>query len=380
MPAVDDEFPVTGNHIYLNHAAVAPWPRRTAEAVAAFAAENLEHGAARYPKWLETEHGLRRLGAWLIGAPGTDDIALIKNTSEGLSMVAHGLPWRAGDSVVGIRQEFPSNRVVWESLEEYGVEFRALDLASTDDPEEDLMAACDSSTRLLAVSSVQFADGFRLDVNRLGEFCRRNDIIFCVDAIQHLGALPFDALACHADYVIADGHKWMLGPEGLGFFYSHPDARERLRLRQFGWHMRRHPGDYEPGTNWEVSPTATRFECGSPNMLGVHALTASLSLLRDIGMDRVESALKERIDLLTELTLKNPAIELLSPVAPERRAGIVTLRHAEVPSEVLHRNLTEAGVICAVRGGGVRLSPHFYTPLDQIERTWQLLEIAAATS
>jgi len=381
--SVDDEFPVAGNHIYLNHAAVAPWPRRTAEAVAAFGEENLRHGAAHYPRWLETERRLRELGAWLVNAPEPDDIALLKSTSEGLSVVAHGLSWSAGDSVVGIRQEFPSNRIVWESLAEYGVDYRTLDLATLsldagDDPEAALMSLCDSSTRLLAVSSVQFATGLRLDLPRLGEYCRRHDILFCVDAIQHLGALSFDAQACMADFVVADGHKWMLGPEGLALFYSRPEARERLRLYQYGWHMRRNAGDYEPGTAWEISPTATRFECGSPNMLGVHALAASLELLQSFGIEQVAMTIDSHVQRLSERIASHRDFQLLSPADPPRQSGIVNLRHRKVPAKVLHQRLTEAGVICAVRGGGLRLSPHFYTPLKQIERSWKLL-LASAT-
>lgn len=378
MRNLDTEFPVTASHTYLNHAAVAPWPRRTAAAVVAFAEENLLHGAAHYPKWLETETRLRGLAARLINAPSPDDIALLKNTSEGLSIVAHGLAWQTGENVVGIRQEFPSNRVVWESLANSGVEFRALDLDATDDPEAGLVELCDENTRLLAVSAVQFATGLRLDLDRLGRFCRANGILFCVDAIQQIGALPFDAQAVNADFVVADGHKWMLGPEGVALFYSRPGVREQLRLFQFGWHMRTHPGDYGADSPWEVSPTATRFECGSPNMLGIHALTSSLDLLLEQGMNAIGRAVTERADLLTRWAAGHPGFELLSPLDPARRAGIVSIRHPSIPAADLAEGLIAAGVVCAVRGGGLRLSPHFYTPLQQLERTCKLLEKATA--
>ena len=355
---------------------MAPWPRATARAVSAFAEENLVHGAARYPRWLETERRLRELGAWLVNAPSPDDVALVKNTSEGLSVVAHGLPWKPGENVVGIHQEFPSNRVVWESLREYGVEFRALNLETAGDPEEALLDLCDARTRLLAVSAVQFASGLRLDLERLGAACRRRGILFCVDAIQQLGALPFDARSVHADFVVADGHKWMLGPEGLALFYSRPESRERLRLRQYGWHMRRDPGDYEPGGDWQISTGATRFECGSPNMLGIHALEASLSLLKKEGMEAIGAAVRARTRLFAEWTPSRPELELLSPSDPDRQSGITTLRHRKIPAEALYGFLTAEGVVCAVRGGGIRLSPHFYTPLDQIEQTCRLIEEA----
>jgi selenocysteine lyase/cysteine desulfurase len=374
------QFPVTAQHIYLNHAAVAPWPRCAAEAVTAFARENADHGAAGYLRWLDTERKLRASAARLINAPSPEDIALLKSTSEGLSVIAHGLRWERGDNVVGIHQEFPSNRVVWESLREYGVAFRALDLATSADPEQDLMALCDSRTRLLSVSAVQFSSGLRLDLERLGEACRRRDILFCIDAIQQVGALPFDAVAAGADFVVADGHKWMLGPEGIALFYSRAESRDRLRLRQFGWHMRRDPGDYEAGSTWDISPSATRFECGSPNMLGIHALEASLALLEGVGMTAVAAAVLERTRRITAWAESHPDFELLSPRAPERHSGITTLRHRTVPAELLHRRLTESGVICAVRGGGIRFSPHFYTPLEQVDRACELLDQASRSA
>ena len=374
MPSLADEFPVTEAHIYLNHAAVAPWPKRTCDAIAAFARENRDHGAADYPRWLEAEKQLRGLGAALINAPSTDDIALLKNTSEGLSVVAMGLDWRPGDNIVGIHQEFPSNRVVWEALASRGVEFRPLDLKTTNDPEAGLMALCDRNTRLVAVSAVQFANGLKLELEKIGDYCRRNDILFCVDAIQQIGALPFDAQAIRADVVVADGHKWMLGPEGLALFYTRPDIRDRIALQQFGWHMRRNAGDYEPGTDWAPSHTATRFECGSPNMLGVHGLAASLSLLKEVGIDEVSRQIAGRVQWLSERVAADPEFELLSPADPKRQSGIVTFLPHHVTPEILHQRLSTEGVVCAQRGGGIRFSPHFYTPMSQVEEAWELVK------
>ena len=370
---IPGEFPVADHHIHLNHAGVAPWPRRTADAVEAFARENRDHGSVRYLSWLDTERRLRRLGAWLINAPSADDIALLKNTSEGLSLVAYGLPWKAGDNVVGIRQEFPSNRVPWESLTGQGVQYRPLDLSTTDDPETGLADLCDRNTRVVAVSAVQFASGFRLNLERIGEFCRKRGILFCIDAIQQLGALPFDAQAVKADIVVADGHKWMLAPEGVALFYTRPEVRNRLALRQYGWHMRQHPGDYEMDAPWEPSATASRFECGSPNMIGIHALAASLSLLQEVGMDKVAAAIRERVRWLCERIANEPGFSLLSPSAPERQSGIVVLKHNETAAESLYEHLAYEGVICALRGGGVRFAPHFYTPEHQIEQAWGIV-------
>lgn len=377
MPDLDHEFPLDPELCYLNHAAVAPWPRRAADAVQAFAEENATQGAAHYPRWMVVERRLRERLARLIGAGAAEDIALVKNTSEGLSLVAHGLDWQAGDRIVGIHADFPSNRVVWQSLAERGVEFVGVDVVdcadSEDGPEAALEAACDEHTRLMAVSSVHYATGQRLDLVRLGDFCRAHDILFCIDAIQGLGALSFKLGEVQADFVAADGHKWLLGPEGLGLFYVRPELRDSLRLYQYGWHMLEASGDYDR-LDWRPSPSASRFEAGSPNLLGAHALEASLSLLEEVGMDQVEMRLLERVDYLRARIGAIDGIEVLSPGAssvpgrPERRSGILTFRHARRDAASLYRSLMAAGVVCAARGGGVRVSPHFYTPQSVLDR------------
>jgi selenocysteine lyase/cysteine desulfurase len=360
------EFDLCDEILYLNHAAVAPWPRRTVEAVCRFAKKNGTRGAAGYPEWLRTEMRLRERLAELINAQSTADIALAKNTSEALSIIAYGLRWEPGDNIVGIAQEFPSNRIVWESLSDHGVEYRQLDLYASAAPEDDLIGLCDEHTHLIAISAVQYARGLRLDLERLGDFCRNRDILFCVDGIQGLGAVPFDLSRCKADFVVADGHKWMLGPEGVALLYVNPLVRSRLRLYQYGWHMVEHRGDYDR-IDWKPSRDATRFECGSPNMLGIHALDASLSLLLETGIDAVQAAVNERIGRLVEL-IDQRGFELLSPREPERRAGILTFRVPGVDAQALYRNLMDSGVICAQRGGGIRFSPHFYTPESTLER------------
>ena len=201
------EFRLSDGLVYLNHAGVSPWPARTAEAVRNFADENMVHGSRLYPQWLERETALRAQARDLLNAPSIDDIALLKNTSEALSVVAYGLEWQEGDNIVSTNQEFPSNRIVWESLAAKGVDFREADPAGFSEPEDALFALVDSSTRLITVSSVQFSTGLRMDLEKIGEFCKNRDILFCIDAIQSLGALTFDVRRVHADFVMADGHK-----------------------------------------------------------------------------------------------------------------------------------------------------------------------------
>lgn len=368
-------FKLSDDVCYLNHAAVSPWPQATCEAVQRFAEENARFGSRHYPRWLETEQRLRDQLRDLIHATGSDEIALLKSTSEGLSVVAHGLPWKSGDNLVIPDSEFPSNRIVWESLREQGVEIRYANLA-TADPEQAILALCDARTRLVSVSSVQYAGGLRLDLQRLGEFCAAQDIRFCVDAIQSLGALPFDVQQVQADFVVADGHKWLLGPEGLALFYCRTERIPELTLHQYGWHMVEAVGDFDR-SDWRPADSARRFECGSPNMLGIHALHASLSVILDIGLDNIAVAIAAKIQRLTSAIQSHAdRYTLLSPTDPARRAGILTFTTREGDNQQLFQHLQRVGIQCAERGGGIRFSPHFYTPDDCID--YALEHIAGA--
>ena len=375
---MNDPFPHAPGLIHLNHAGVGPWSRRASEAVAAFAEENLRRGSMEYPGWIEVENRLRGRIARLINAPSPADIALVKNTSEGLSLVAWGLEWQPGDNVIAARQEFPSNRIVWQSLAEQGVECRLADLDAAETPEQAITALADKRTRLISVSAIQYASGLRMDLEALGEFCREREILFCVDAIQQVGALPFDVQAIHADFAAADGHKWMLGPEGLGFFYCRPELRERLAVRQYGWHMMEKLGDFE-SIEWQPAADARRFEAGSPNLLAAHALEGSLSLLEELGMEHIGATLLEITDGLIRRIDAEPKLELLSPREENRRSGIVTFRHPGADHDALWRALMQRDVLCAPRGGGIRFSPHYYIEPARLERAVDIVLEEAAT-
>ncbi len=330
----NEEFLLQDGLIYLNHAGVSPWPVRTTMAVKDFAEENMVQGSQNYLKWIEVETSLRQKAERLINASSINDIALLKNTSEALSVVAYGLDWKTGDNVVSSDQEFPSNRIVWESLSKKGVELREANLMSAATPEDALFSLVDGRTRLIAISSVQFSTGLKMDLDVIGEFCRDRRILFCVDAIQSLGAVQFDAKKIRADFVMADGHKWMFGPEGLALFYSTPEARDRLDLKQYGWHMVEAVGDFDR-KEWEIARTARRFECGSSNMAGIHALNASLSLIHETGMDKIEDAVARRSEYLFNKVLSESGLELVTSTEAGRYAGIVTFRRKGIDNKEL---------------------------------------------
>ena len=373
MEFTEIEFPQEDGLIYLNHAAVAPWPARTRDAIKAFAEENVHSGARDYSKWVKRESQLRLQLKQLLNAPSVQDIALVKNTSEALSVVAFGLSWQAGDNIVTSTEEFPSNRIPWQALSREGVELREVGINNSA-PEQALIDAMDSRTRLLTVSSVQYGSGRRLNLELLGQACRQRQILFCVDAIQSIGAIDMDVQAIAADFVMADGHKWMLGPEGIAVLYSTAEARERLRLYQYGWHMVENT-DFNV-REWEVARSARRFECGSPNMLGIHGLSASISLLLEITPAVIEDKVLENTRYLIELLSTIPGMHINTPDQRACHAGIINFTIDSVDLAALQQRLLQQKVVCVYRGGGIRFSPHFYTAPDLLYKAVEIVKLS----
>ncbi|KZY83873.1 hypothetical protein A3740_22835, partial [Oleiphilus sp. HI0068] len=356
FPQAETQFPQDKELCYLNHAAVSPWPACTELAVARFAKENVYSGAQHYPQWLQVEQELRERLAKLIGLSSTHEIALAKNTSEALSMIAYGIEWQAGDEVIISNQEFPSNRIVWESLSQFGVTVNVADI-DKQDPVQAIQQLISPKTRLVSISSVQYASGITIDLPSLSQLCKAEQCLLCVDAIQSLGALPFDQTLIDADFIVADGHKWMMAAEGLALFYVKGIHIETLKINQFGWHMIEQRGNYD-SPEWTPAKDAKRFECGSPNMLGVQALNASLGLLLDIGIDNIHQAICERTNYLKA---QLQTIDDLCFISPEnknqaRQSGNICFRIEGKDSTELYQTLMSRKVICANRGGGIRFS------------------------
>ncbi len=369
--AAAELFPVIRRHTWLNHAAISPWPEPVSKAMRDFVADNASQGPLGYGRWLQVEQRLRERAPGLFAQEHPDDIALLPNTSAGLNRVARGLDWREGDSVVFMADDFPSNRLPWQGLGRLGVQPRPVSL-DAHDPERSLIAAMGPSTRLLAVSSVHYETGLRLDLTRLGEACSRHGVLFCIDAIQHLGALPLDVDQVQADFVVGGSHKWLLAPEGLAVFWSRPEARALLEVVEPGWRMFADPFNFARA-DWTAPASARRFEPGTLNTAAIHGLEASISLLLEHGLDQIGSALLDRTDLLTEALESVPGIWLTSPVERERRAGIVSLVIDGMDSDRALAQLTLNGIHAAIRGRCLRLSPHFYTPIEQLEATIEVI-------
>ena len=354
-------FPVTRHLVYFNHAAVGPLSIRAFEAMERHARDQRDFGALHWKAWYAEIDRLRESMARLINAE-PQEIAILKNTSEGLSFVAQGLRWEEGDNVVTTALEFPSNWTPWKRLEARGVECRVAALPTV----EELDKVIDGRTRLVTVSSVAFHNGFVADLDAIGALCARRGVLFCVDAIQSAGVLPIDVRRSNIHFLAADGHKWMCGPEGAAIFYVAAEQRELLEVVESGWWNIQRGGKFILcGTEW--LPDGRRFEAGSLNTNGIFGLRAALDLIHEIGVatiaERAISVAALLADALEELGCK---VESPRPIA----SSIVGATPPSVEKSLLwwHRQLEERGVVCAPREGMLRFSPHFYNDAKDVER------------
>jgi len=366
-PASDyrDQFPITGNLIYLNHAAVAPLCRPAAEAMKRLADDVCEYGSYHYDRWSAAYEGLRAAAAKLINA-NPSEIALTKNTSEGIATVALGLDWRSGDRIVGFDEEFPANYYPWQRLESRGVKVQWL---STSDPLDRIDEAC-RGARLLAISFVQYLSGFRANLNAIGEICRRHGCFFFVDAIQGLGAFPLDVETAHIDALAADGHKWMLGPEGCAILYVRQDRQDEIEPIEFGY-TNALAGDYSV-RDMTLRPDAARYEPGTLNTIGIFGLKAALEFILEVGVDRISPRVQALGDRIAE-GVRDKGYEVLGTRTPECGAGIVSFRKPGLDCRQLHQRLTEQRIAVAPRSGWIRSSPHFYISSEDIDRVLDIM-------
>lgn len=360
------EFPVTERYAYLNHAAMAGLPRRSAERVAALAAVVSQTGDRRWPERNAEVERVRGLAARLFGARHDHEVAFCENTSTALSLVAEGIDWRPGDNVVGVTGEFPSNVYPWMQLESGGVEYRRIPERDHRINLDELAAAVDGRTRAVALSWVQFASGFRADLARIGAVCRERGALFVVDVIQGLGALNLDVERDLVDVAAGACHKWLLGPEGLALLYVSDRVVERLRPVRAGWRSMRNLFDWtELAIDWNEG--AKRFESGTLNVYGIAALGGSLDILLEAG----SAAVEERVLALADRAARGLAergFQVLSSRRPGETSGIVMATHPRRTADELVEHLLECGIVVAPRAGRLRVAPHFYNTEDEVDR------------
>jgi len=370
IEAYRTNFPITKNHVYLDHAGVAPISLRVKTAIKTFLSESAEGAAFHYPRWAQRVIEVRRVCARLVNA-GEDEISFIRSTSHGLSLVAEGMDWQKGDKVLFIEKDFPSNIYPWIHLKGKGVEARAIPSQGGRILIEDINRLMDARTRMIAVSSVLFSNGFRTDLKRLGELCKSKGVLLCVDAIQSLGIIPMDVREFNIDFLAADAHKWLLGPEGIGIFYCRKELVQTLRPPLVGWKSVQNEFDFDHPV-LRLKNDAQRFEEGSQNVMGIFGLGAAIELLLEVGIENIK---KRVLDLGEQIIGEagKRGLTILTPVHREERGGNITIAGGFDPAAALD-SLRERGIMVNVRGGGLRLSPHFYNTAEDINTVFRNLD------
>ena len=359
-------FPITGRAIYLNHAAVSAPPTPTVNAIKSQLADVSENGSVNFRKWLAVRESARRLVAGMLGAR-PEQVAFMRNTSDGLSTVGNGLNWRAGDNLVTFRHEFPSNLYPWLRLRDaIGVEVRVSEERDGRVDVDELVRLIDGRTRIVAISQVQYASGFRIDLERIGHVAHAHDALLVVDVIQALGVIPIDVQAELVDVAAAACHKWLLTPEGVGLLYLSARARERIQPTLVGWTSVPNPDDYgNYDQGWNGGTLA--WETGTGPVALIHGLEASLKLLNEIGIGRIRAYLETLTDHLCE-RLRNTDYEVVSSRRAEEKSQIVCIRNtAGLSSMDLYAHLKKKNIITAPRGDRLRISPHFYNTSEEMD-------------
>lgn len=364
-------FPITERMAFFNHAGVSPVNTRAVAAMHEFNQLTARTSILEYRQdMVDCTNDLRQRIATLINARSVDEIVLMPNTAAGVNTAALSLPLRAGDNVLVLDGDYPANIYPWMNLARRGVLTKFV-------PQKDggldldlLSSRIDSHTRVIAMSTVVFATGFRNDMVALGKLCQERGIFFVVDGIQSLGALPFDVQAANVDFLAAGSQKWLLGPIGAGFLYVRRELLDKLVAGPYvGAASVVDPANFLD-YNFTLLPSAERFSLGSQNVVGMYGLRASLALIQEVGIEQVA----ERVLMLAGTAiadLRDRGFKLAASTAPEHRSGIVI---AEVPDPAAAcAKLEQAGIACIQRGKGVRIAAHFYNTEEEILRVGPVL-------
>lgn len=359
-------FPAADEYTYLNSAAVSPPPTTAVEAVSVQLNDAAKRGSLGFPEWVATKGRVRALVAEMLGAE-VEQVAFMRNTSDGFASVANGLPWKRGDNIVSFAGEFPANFYPWRMVRDrFGVELRLCPERNGRIDMDEFVSLIDANTRLVSISAVQFASGFTADLERIGRAARAVDALFAVDIIQGLGARGFDLPAEFVDIASGASHKWLCAPEGCGILYLSDRARERIEPTHVGWISVETPWDFEDRTQ-PFKPNALAWESGTGPAALFYGLEQSLLLIKSIGTDLIRKYLDELSEYLCAgLAEKN--YDLISSREPAERSPIVCVKHrAGLHCNEIAETLEREKVIVSPRGDRLRISPHFYNNREDID-------------
>lgn len=363
------QMPVADKWAYFDHAAVAPIPRMAMERIQQWLTQAGCDGDVVWQQWNQLHEGARNVAAGLINAD-PDEMALVPNTTFGINIVASGFPWQPGDNVVLPEHEFPSNVYPWMALESAGVEVRQVPLDGVRVITERIADAIDERTRIVSVSWVGYASGFRIDPAEVAHAVHDKGALFFLDAIQGLGVFPLDVVAADIDFLAADGHKWMLGPEGAGIFYLKKEHLDLLRPMNLGWNSVQQGNDFS-NVDLQVRQAARRYEGGTQNMAGFIGLGASLQLLEEFGLSPTSNTIGDQVISVTDQLVD--ALTGIGAVVHSERgedvsSGIVLFEVPGHSPQSLRHKLQEDGVVTSCRGGHLRAAAHGYNDASDIDR------------
>ena len=375
--AFRDQMPVVKRWAYFDHAAVAPLPDPAQRALEIWSREAASEGDVVWNEWTQRVEGVRALAASQIGADSSE-IALVPNTTAGIGLVAEGFPWKSGDNVVTLANEFPSNLYAWMNLQSQGVATRRVEMSGAAVDVDRIAAACDDRTRIVAISWVGYATGYRIDPAELAQVAHNHGALLLLDAIQGWGVFPLDVARAKVDFAVADGHKWLLGPEGAGLLYLRHEHLDLLRPTRVGWNSVTQRFDYD-NIKLDFRPDAARYEGGSTNIAGFLALGMSLQLLDDFGLSNVNSPIAERILVLCDIAcgrLEEVGAVIVSDREAKARSGIVSFELPGRDAASVRRVCLKHGVVLSCRAGCLRISPHAYNDEGDIEQLVDAVRLA----
>ncbi|MBV9217361.1 MAG: aminotransferase class V-fold PLP-dependent enzyme [Acidobacteria bacterium] len=360
-------FPAAQNYTYLNSAAVSPIPLTAIEAINGQLVDVSANGSLGYLGWIETKNRARAQLASMLNV-SSDQVAFTRNTSDGFAAIAAGIDWKTGDNIVSFDGEFPSNFYPWRRVRDrFSVELRLCGETAGRVNIDELMSMIDRQTRVVALSSVQYASGYRADLERIGRAARAVDALFCVDIIQGLGQLPYDLPAQFVDAASGASHKWLCAPEGCGILYLSDRARDLVDPAIVGWISVETPWDFVDREQ-PFKPTALAWESGTGASALFYGLEQSLKLLLDAGAENIEKHLAELTDRLCD-GVAGTYYDIVSSRAHGERSAIVCIKHRNgMPVNDITAKLESEKIVVSPRGDRLRIAPHFYNNSQDIDR------------
>ena len=372
-PEIRALFPATEEIVYLNSAAVAPLPSVSVSAVEKQLHDVSLHGSMNYAKWVETKGRCRTLVAELLNVE-KDNVAFLRNTSDGFATVANGIDWKKGDNIVSFAGEFPSNFYPWRMVRDrFGVELRLCGERDGKVDIDEMLSMVDERTRIVSISAIQFSTGFRADLERVGEVARKHNALFSVDMIQAFGAIPLDLSALGADIAAGASHKWLCAPEGCGILYLSARAQERIQPTLVGWISVADPWNFDDREQ-PLHPNALSLESGTGPAALFYGLEQSLLLLKNVGVEKIKEHNFNLADTICE-KLSHCNFNVVSVREESTKSQIVSIKHKNgISASEIFKSLQARNVVVSSRGDKLRIAPHLFNNESDIDILAELLK------